>query len=587
MRDSLRSRRLRFSYVALASVAAGAVGVGVIVWATGAVRGAELDTVDARFSIRGTQEAPGDIVVVAIDDKTFGALGEQWPFRRSLHAAAIDRIARDRPRAIAYDLQFTEPTEPAEDEALIKAVADAGNTVLATSEVDERGRSNIFGGEEVLRDIGARAGHVRTKVDSGGPVRRYDQTIDGLDHFAVVVARTATGRRVPASDFEDGSAWIDFRGPPDTFQTVSFADVVAGRVSRGLFRDRIVVVGATAPTLQDLHPTSTSGSGLMSGAEIQANTIHTVLHGNPLREAPAPLDVALIVLLGLVAPAASLRFPPVPTVVVALAVGAAYVGAAQLAFGAGLILPLLPPLIALSLAIAGTLGAHYTVAVFERERVRGLFARFVPEAVVDEVLADTDEDLRLGGVQRECTVMFADLRGFTTFSEGREPEEVIRILNHYLGEVSDAIMAHGGTLIAYLGDGVMALFGAPLEQEDHADRAIAVAREIVAERLPRFNEWMRGEGIAEGFRMGVGLNTGRIVAGNVGSEQRLEYTAIGDTTNTASRLEELTKGSGHQVFIAESTREAMRGGPDGLVFVDELRVRGRAGTVKVWSLGAG
>src|SRR5262249_46290058 len=160
------------------------------------------------------------------------------------------------------------------------------------------------------------------------------------------------------------------------------------------------------------------------------------------------------------------------------------------------------------LPAVGTLAVYYTLAAFERERIRTMFARFVPETVVDEVLADTDDDLRLGGVQRECTIMFTDLRGFTTFSESREPDEVIGILNRYLGEMSDAIMAHGGTLIAYLGDGILAVFGAPLEQPDHADRAVAASREILDERLPEFNEWMREQELGDEFRMGIGLNTG-------------------------------------------------------------------------------
>src|SRR5205807_7233774 len=135
------------------------------------------------------------------------------------------------------------------------------------------------------------------------------------------------------------------------------------------------------------------------------------------------------------------------------------------------------------------------------------FSRFVPEDVVDEVLARADRGLRLGGVQREGTVMFTDLRGFTTFAESLKPDGVIDVLNRYLSEMSDAILDHGGTLVAYMGDGIMAVFGAPLPQEDHADRALAAALEMRDVRLPRFNEWLRAEGLSEGFRMGIGLNS--------------------------------------------------------------------------------
>jgi adenylate cyclase len=226
---------------------------------------------------------------------------------------------------------------------------------------------------------------------------------------------------------------------------------------------------------------------------------------------------------------------------------------------------------------------HYVLAAFERERVRDVFARFVPEAVVNEVLAATDDDLRLGGVRRTCTVMFSDVRGFTSFAETRPAEEVIAILNRYLSEMTDAILAHGGTLISYIGDGIMAVFGVPIEQPDHADRALAAAREMLDERLTAFNDWMRSQELPE-LRMGVGLNSGAVMAGNVGSERRLEYTAIGDVVNTASRIEGLTKGTPHMLFVADSTVTLLGQRPEGLVFVDEFDVRGRKGTIRLWSV---
>src|SRR5260370_30322915 len=145
-----------------------------------------------------------------------------------------------------------------------------------------------------------------------------------------------------------------------------------------------------------------------------------------------------------------------------------------------------------------------------------MVSRFVAAGVVDEVLASTDENLRLGGVERDCTVLFSDLRGFTTFSESQPAARVIEVVNYYLNEMSEAILAAGGTLIAYMGDGIMAIFGAPLEQDDHADRAIVAAREMIGPRLQRFNAWLAEEGYDHRFEMGVGLNSGPVMAGNVG-----------------------------------------------------------------------
>ena len=248
-------------------------------------------------------------------------------------------------------------------------------------------------------------------------------------------------------------------------------------------------------------------------------------------------------------------------------------------------LPLVYPLAALALSAIGALAVHYVTEAFERERTRDLFARFVPESVVGEALEQA-EGLRLGGVAREATVMFSDLRGFTSFAESLEPDQVITILNHYLtAMVDDAILPHGGTLVDYMGDGIMAVFGAPVEMDDHADRALAAARDKLKE-LERFNDWLREEyGFEKCFRMGIGLNTGRVMSGNVGSERRLAYTAIGDTTNTAARLEAMTKGTPYMLYLSDSTRAALSEEPEDLVYVDEFEVRGREQKVKLWSVG--
>jgi adenylate cyclase len=329
-----------------------------------------------------------------------------------------------------------------------------------------------------------------------------------------------------------------------------------------------------------------AGEDLMAGAEIQANAIDTVRRGFPMSNASDPLDIALIFLLGLAAPVASLRFSPLRALAIALGVGALFTIVVQLAFNGGTVLAFVYPIGTLVAVSVAVLALHYLTVAFERERVRDLFARFVPEDVVDDVI-DRADGLRLGGVQREGTVMFSDLRGFTSFAEKMPVDQVIEVLNRYLTEMSDAILDHGGTLVAYMGDGIMAVFGAPVPQDDHADRALAAAREMLGPRLERFNEYLRSQGLGEDFRMGVGLNSGQVMSGNVGSERRLEYTAIGDTTNTAARLEGMTKGTQHMLFAADSTVEALKDRPGDLVFVDEMEVRGREATIKLWSFADG
>jgi adenylate cyclase len=220
----------------------------------------------------------------------------------------------------------------------------------------------------------------------------------------------------------------------------------------------------------------------------------------------------------------------------------------------------------------------------ERSRVRDVFSRFLPETIVDEVLIRADGDVHLGGVRLIGTALFTDLRSFTTFAENRPPDQVIEVLNRFLGEMGDAVLDHGGTLVAYMGDGLMAVFGAPIESDDHADRAVAAAREMLNERLPRFNEWLSDQHHGNGFRTGIGMSSGPMMSGQVGSERRLEYAAIGDTVNTASRIESLTKELGRPVLLSESTRALLTSPAPDLVFVDEVTIRGRSGLTRLWAL---
>jgi adenylate cyclase len=271
----------------------------------------------------------------------------------------------------------------------------------------------------------------------------------------------------------------------------------------------------------------------MAGPEIQANAIDTVLRGLPLQSAPGWLDVLLIVALSIVMPllAVVVRFGYALGAAVVLSV--LYPVIAKFAFDGGLILPIAVPLIGLMIATVFASAGHALFSAAERQRTRDVFARFVPEAVVDNVLSQAGDDLRLGGQRRDGTVLFCDLRGFTSFAEWLEPARVIEVLNVYLSEMSDAIMEREGTIVAFMGDGIMAVFGAPLAREDHADRALAAAEDMLTVRLPRFNHWLHKHGFEHEFRMGIGLNSGSVMSGNVGSPTRMEYTAIGDTTNTA------------------------------------------------------
>jgi adenylate cyclase len=573
------ARRLRL--LMFAGTAAVLTGFVLAAYAANVIDDSELDTVDARFEIRGDLDSPEDVVIVGIDEASFTELREQWPFPRTLHAEAIKRLKRAGARAVVYDVQFTEQSNPKDDQALADAIARAGNVVLATTAVDDRGRTNVFGGDDVVRSLRARVGHAGYDTDSGRVVRRMSRELERLETLPVAAVERAERRQVGDDDFPD-PAWIDYHGRSNV-RTIPFFRLVRGDFGRGTFADKFVVVGAATPSLQDVHPTSVSGDKYMYGVEILANAISTLLRDFPLRELPGWTTVVLILLFGAIGPLIAMRFGPVRAALIGLALAGLYGVIVQLLFNSGVIVGFLYPEASLALGVVGALGVALVQNAFERERVRHLFSRFVPGPVVEDVLAHLDEDLRLGGELQVVTVLFSDIRGFTTFSETREPDEVIEVLNRYLTTMTGVILGHGGTLVAFMGDGILAVFGAPLEMDDHADRAYAAAHEMAGPALERFNDWMRAEGQGDGFRIGVGLNSGAVMAGNVGSEQRLEYTVIGDTVNTASRIEGMTKGTPHMIMLAESTRLMMtREHPD-LQQMDAMPVRGRTSTVVIWA----
>jgi adenylate cyclase len=576
----VRARQRRIRLVLLALVAVVAIGVPALLQSVGALDRAELGSVDARLSIRGHHRPNPDVVFVGIDSRTLTAFGQDIP--RSVEARAIDRLHRDRAKVIAYDIRFLGKKRPRDDGALIQAISRARPVVLATFDPDGT-PIHVPAAYPHPERIGVVYASIGVPKDQDAKVRRLLYAPVQVPTLPVQAAGLFLGHRIPESKFQDNSAWIDFPGPPGTVPTYSLVDVVRGRVPASAFAGKLVIVGPNDPLAHDLVDTPVSDSP-MAGTELQVDSTATVLSGFPLRASPGIVNAILLALLGLASPLLALRRSSLLVLAGALATLVVFLAGAQLAYNSGRIVHVAEPLLGLLLGTAGALIAHYAMVTRERRHLRSLFSRFVPAQVVNEVIERVDDDLRLGGVRRDGTVMFCDLRGFTTFSEALEPELVVEVVNRYLTEMTEAILANGGTLVSFMGDGIMALFGAPIEQPDHAERAVSAAREMVGERLRRFNAWLGERGIEHEFRMGIGLNSGAVMSGNVGSPERLEYTALGDTTNTAARLEGMTKDTPHQVYIAESTYERLREPPDEMELVGDLPVRGRQRTLRVWAI---
>jgi HD-GYP domain-containing protein (c-di-GMP phosphodiesterase class II) len=376
------SRRL----VALGAVALAAFGIALGARESGALAPLEREALKARFDVRGAEPVEG-MLVVGIDAWTFNKLQERWPFPRSLHAKVVRKLHAADPREIVYDVQFTERTRLREDLALFNAIGDAGGAVLATSESETDGSTNVLGGDDNLRSIGARAAASDLRNDTSGAIASFPRSAGKLDSIAVITAERLSGHAPPADGFRDGKAWIDFRGPPGTIPTVSFADVVNGRVPADMIHNRIVVVGATAPTLRDVHSTPVGGEELMAGAEVQANAIWTALHGLPLRSAPVGVDILLLALLAMLAPLTRWRLPLGAVGVVTVVAGAGFLAGAQFLFESGSIVDVAAPLVAL---LTGAFGAIAWSELAER-RVRHRVSR--DNEVLEERVRERTADL--------------------------------------------------------------------------------------------------------------------------------------------------------------------------------------------------
>jgi adenylate cyclase len=570
----------------------------VAVHFSGVLNRLELAGIDLEYRATPRLNA-SDVAVVGLDAHSLTALNRRPPLPRRYHAQVLLELRHKyRPRAIIYDFQFTEKTNPRDDIALLQAVSEARPVVLVTAEVLANGGTRVLGNESTQRATGAVVANAQFVPDSDGVFRRLHLVLQGLPTVAVVGAAVAQHRPV-RTDRPQGKLWINFAGPPRTIPTYSFVDVMHGAVPPRDLEGKIVVVGPTAITFQDVKTTG-AGGGPMTGAELIANAVNTLVHDRPIRSASTPLAILFILFAGLVAAVPYAHVVPhrggwrlalTLRLVLLAAAAATVLLALREAFAHDLILPAADSAGAFLLGsiLAGVLSV--TTAIHERRlaEVRARFGRYMPEQVVEQVLVASDGTGRLEGRELTATVMFADIRGFTASVERRPASQVIGILDRYLARMSETVMAHGGTVVSYLGDGIMAVFGAPLAQPDHADRAVRAALAMLDEALGSVNSWLVEQGSdVPALRIGIGLHSGAVASGTVGSDRRLEYAVVGDTTNTASRIESMTKDLGVALLVSESTErllvsDALR---DELVDVGVHTLRGRAAAVRLWTARA-
>jgi adenylate cyclase len=550
----------------------------------------ELKAINGQFSLRGPRTPSAPVVIITIDEDSFAELNMPWPWPRALHGKLIDAVTRGKPAVIALDILFLEPSAhgPSDDEALARAIARSGKVVLAAglSEVRESGwikeKRDLNPPLPLLREGAAAWGPVNIITDRDAFVRRTTLTLDFQDRewagFDLQIYRLAKKAGIPAAPLPSSpDVLINYAGPPGTFPRVAYSRVVNGEISPEVFEGQIVLVGATTQILHDVFPTPFAPLRTMPGVAIHANILDTLLAGIPIRRAPAWADTAMAVLAGGTAGWIASVFRPLPAFLLVSGTALAFLVGTQAAFRWGrLWLDVLPVPLALLVPYVGVVVKNFAQEQLEKRRL----SRFFSPNVVKEIVRQKD-DAGLGAGRRRMTVLFSDIRGFTSMSEKMEPEEVVAFLREYLTEMTEAVFRHGGTVDKYIGDAIMALYNVPFEAPDHAAQAVRTALEFQRRLAPlaeRFAAKHRGT-----LACGVGINTGDAVVGTIGSRQRLEYTAIGDAINLGSRLESITKDFNVPVVISEATWLEIKDLFE-TRFLGEVTVKGKEIPVKIYTV---
>lgn len=552
---------------------------------------------------------PDDIVLVAIDQYSLEQLNElagPWPWPRSVHGELLDGLARWRPKAVAFDVMFNERDvfQPDNDQVLRDIALTQDNLFFPTqlmpdgnptpmhllppslgavrTDASDDGPAPVLLLPEVLDPRNWQGGLVNFETDSDGSGRHYRLFAETggwrVPYMAATIAGF-TGTSLPP----DERIRLNWFGRPP--RTLSYADLFNDlgapepKIAPTL-TGSILIIGATATGLNDMRPTPMAAQ--TEGVLVPTTALANLRAGDWLRDLPSrwPLAVLLSTLMAL---GFRRRLSPLGMGLALGAVTVAAVVASYVLLGVEYYAP-----VGAALLLGWIAYGVFTIQAQwlerrEREATIGIFGRFLDPRVVAG-LVETGELARdQKPVAREISILFSDIRGFTTLSETRTPEQVVHLLNRYFSRQVDVIFRHGGTLDKFIGDAVMAFWNAPTDTPGHASRAVAAAIEMTR-ALDDFKKELAagGEGLGD-FDIGIGLHTGPAVVGFLGSDTRMEYTAIGDTVNLASRIESATKGVA-RVLVSDATRAACGGDGGGVVFVHrgQFHVKGREQPVELY-----
>lgn len=581
-----------------------------------------------------------DILIIDIDDRSLEKLGRfsQWP--RNYHTQLIDYLSQCGAAAIGFDILFLEPDQlPDHDQDLIRATRQSGKLYLALSFSNADSSLFLYAMAQAPPEFNAERFSTLMPEILAQRIPKFDR-LDG-ELYELYNAATGTGfvnftpiddsvirsfpillnfagRQYPTLglamalgllgltpanlQIEPGTAikiksqnenladfaipidkscqmLINFQGDFRSFRYISYYDVLEKRLPDEYFKGKIILVGTSAAGLADIKPVPFLKT--FPGVEIHANVLYNILTQDFLHSYSQRTVYLFVFILAAAMSMVAMFFRPWQIILILLVLGATFLFTTSKIFiQSGTWMQQVRPMMGLLLSFMTIILYRYVDEERNRRMIKRMFQNYLSAAVVNELLKKP-EMLKLGGERREATAFFSDIKSFTTFSENQKPEELVTHLNEYLSAMTDIVLRYNGYLDKYEGDAIMAIFGVPVSQEDHADRACLAALDMQAKMVELRKKW-RTEGKPE-FYIRIGINSGPMIAGNIGGLQRMDYTVIGDAVNLASRLEGANKQYGTDIMISEFTRQRFQ---RNLVVreLDLIRVKGKTQPVRVFEL---
>lgn len=536
------------------------------------------------------------ITLIGIDEATFSALGVNWPLPRHHHATLLDKLKQAGVAVVGFDISFPGNSTPQDDELFAAAIKRFGTVVLASDfgfrEDNTVRQWSRVDPAQILMEAGARQGYVPLQVDDDAILRRTPVETDAFWRVMLrELDRLQPGVVAPLEP--DEQQRIRYVGGANTFTYISYFQLLDPDKHlpphwKDFLKDNIVVIGRKVSATQDIGaaqaetyqtPFFAKTREFMPRVEAHANLIANGVSGDTLREVPSTWALAawfVSVLSGL---AFVWQWHPLRS---GVTLAALTIGFAGIEYGVfqkwHLLLPMAGCILTILLIYASQGCVAFITEQRQRRELRTAFSMYVPPSVVDQIIADPGK-LRLGGERREITILFSDLAGFTSIAEKLQPEQVAAVINRHLSAMTVAIQQHGGTVDKFIGDGIMAFWGAPVADPDQSVHAVQAALEMQQEMIIMRAEIMREMGVE--LHMRVGLNRGECIVGNMGGSSRFDYTLMGDAVNLASRMEGVNKVYGTGILVSETVALAAKAQ---MTFreIDTVRVKGKQTGITIY-----